>query len=504
MRIITPEIIHTLITEFSQGAMVDYNPETGIGCQRESFSDLGYGWIYFAIARAFDARSALVVGSGRGFSVACLGLALDGKADSEVTLVDPGYAEWVVDGKVTERSYGLWQHGDDALSHFREKLGLNNIRLFPVRSDEAFEEYIKSRRLFDMIIIDGDHSHGQSLNDLKNALEVLAPTGILIVHDAYCQEWPGVATAIETIVLENPGLDRVTIPNYPGIAMIQKRPSTLSFRIATIEENEIINSWRDKEGLAMRPLSLTGVHPYEDDPQPGIHYENPNVGLFSVFENGELIGGFGLRYKTFMKEGPDEFLPDNGIPLSGYLGYGEVLHPDKRGRGRWIMINCMRLQNLITEGFYTITRYTEHSPLGPYTVKRVGTNLPYFAFHYQLKTIEQAMDNERLFREQQFADLTRKIASLTQAIAERDGQIAALSSSISWRDIWPLRIVGHQVERARRAMKLAMHAIRRSGGLKSTLKKAIQLYRREGLAGIKRGFRIVAIYEKDKGDAALK
>jgi len=53
-------------------------------------------------------------------------------------------------------------------------------------------------------------------------------------------------------------------------------------------------------------------------------------------------------------------------------------------------------------------------------------------------------------------------------------------------------------------MKLAMHAIRRSGGLKSTLKKAIQLYRREGLAGIKRGFRIVAIYEKDKGDAALK
>jgi hypothetical protein len=205
-----------------------------------------------------------------------------------------------------------------------------------------------------------------------------------------------------------------------------------------------------------------------------------------------------------MKEGPDEFLPDNGIPLSGYLGYGEVLHPDKRGRGRWIMINCMRLQNLITEGFYTITRYTEHSPLGPYTVKRVGTNLPYFAFHYQLKTIEQAMDNERLFREQQFADLTRKIASLTQAIAERDGQIAALSSSISWRDIWPLRIVGHQVERARRAMKLAMHAIRRSGGLKSTLKKAIQLYRREGLAGIKRGFRIVAIYEKDKGDAALK
>jgi hypothetical protein len=388
MKTITPEIIQALITDFSQGAIIDYDPESEMGCQRESFSDLGYGWIYFAMARALEVRKALVIGSGRGFSVACLGLALEGKADSEVVLVDPGYTEWVVDGKVTDHSYGLWQQGNEALGHFREKLGLNNIRQLTLRSDEAFEEFIKSGRYFGLILIDGDHSHIQTLADLENALEVLAPTGIIFAHDSYCPDWPGVSSAIEALVLEHPGLDRFTIPNYPGITMIQKRSSILSFQIATVEENGIINGWREKEHLPVRPLSITGAFPGEEDPLPEVQYEDPNVGLFSVFENSELIGGFGLRYKTFANEGPDEFLPDNGIPVAGYLSYGEVLHPDKRGRGRWLARNCRLLRNLGPKGYYSITKYTEHSQSVPYTVKRVGTNLPYFAFHYQLKTAE--------------------------------------------------------------------------------------------------------------------
>lgn len=403
MRIITPEIVKTLINDFSQGAMIDYNPDTENGCQRESFSDLGYGWVYFALARALDARSALIIGSGRGFSVACIGLALDGKAASEVTLVDPGYTEWAVDKKVIDHACGLWHHDDDALLHFREKLGLHNIKFFLLRSDDALKKFINARKFFDLIIIDGDHSYDQSLRDVKEALQVLGPTGIIIAHDSFCAEWPGVSAAIETLILEHPELDRITIPNYPGITMIQRRPSTLSYRIATVEENNVINGWREKEGLTVRPLSLTGAYPDEEDPQPGVRYNDPNVGLFSVFENGELIGGFGLRYKTFTKSGPDDFLPDNGIPVSGYLSYGAVLRPDKQGRGRWIKRNCMLLQALFPEGFYTITRYTEHSPLSPYVAGRVGANHPYLAFHCQLKTAAQVKDNEQCLQKQQCA-----------------------------------------------------------------------------------------------------
>jgi glycosyltransferase involved in cell wall biosynthesis len=105
--------------------------------------------------------------------------------------------------------------------------------------------------------------------------------------------------------------------------------------------------------------------------------------------------------------------------------------------------------------------------------------------------------------EQQIASLNQavaerdgQIASLNQAVAERDGQIAALYSSTSWRLTRPLRIVTHQMKRVRRVAELAMPAIKRGGGLKNTFKKAVQLYRREGLAGIRFGFRIVATTEQ--------
>lgn len=79
-----------------------------------------------------------------------------------------------------------------------------------------------------------------------------------------------------------------------------------------------------------------------------------------------------------------------------------------------------------------------------------------------------------------------------QLIAERDGQIANLYHSTSWRITRPLRIIGRQLKRYRRVAEFALPAIQRGGGLKSTLKKVIRLYRREGLVGIKRDFRWVA------------
>jgi glycosyltransferase involved in cell wall biosynthesis len=113
----------------------------------------------------------------------------------------------------------------------------------------------------------------------------------------------------------------------------------------------------------------------------------------------------------------------------------------------------------------------------------------------QISTINQAVAD----REAQVSTLNQAVAerdgqvsALNQVVAECDGQVSALYNSTSWRITRPLRIVAHQMKRVRRVAELAMPAIKRGGGLKNTFKKAIQLYRREGLAGIKRGFRIVA------------
>jgi glycosyltransferase involved in cell wall biosynthesis len=97
------------------------------------------------------------------------------------------------------------------------------------------------------------------------------------------------------------------------------------------------------------------------------------------------------------------------------------------------------------------------------------------------------------------AERDGQIASLNHAVAERDGQIASLNhavaemcNSTSWKITRLRRKVTLNFKRVRRVAELAMPAIMYGGGLKNTLKKAVRLYRREGLAGIRRGFKIVA------------
>lgn len=88
---------------------------------------------------------------------------------------------------------------------------------------------------------------------------------------------------------------------------------------------------------------------------------------------------------------------------------------------------------------------------------------------------------------------------LNQALTERDGEITNLNhtvedvrSSRSWQITAPVRFIGYQLRRVRQVFRLIKPAIRKGGGLKNTTAKAFQLYRREGIAGIRLGFRWVA------------
>lgn len=96
------------------------------------------------------------------------------------------------------------------------------------------------------------------------------------------------------------------------------------------------------------------------------------------------------------------------------------------------------------------------------------------------------------------AELNGQIANLKQDVTERDGQIvnlnravAVFETSTSWRVTRPLRWLGDQLKRAKRIVALLPAALRRGGGLQGTITKIIQLYQREGYAGIKRGLQIV-------------
>jgi len=90
------------------------------------------------------------------------------------------------------------------------------------------------------------------------------------------------------------------------------------------------------------------------------------------------------------------------------------------------------------------------------------------------------------------ANARQQIASLKQVLVERDGQIAALHTSISWRVTWPLRSISHQFGRIKQILSLLPNTVTRSGGLKNTVRKALRLYQREGITGITRGLKVIA------------
>src|SRR5690242_8890535 len=106
MRFPSAALIADLVQHCSHGSL---DPQTQMGCQRESPTDLGFGWLYFALARACEVQRALVIGSGRGFAPACFALGMEHKPGAEVVLVDPGYRIWTVDGVVQDTAAGHWR-----------------------------------------------------------------------------------------------------------------------------------------------------------------------------------------------------------------------------------------------------------------------------------------------------------------------------------------------------------------------------------------------------------
>lgn len=77
------------------------------------------------------------------------------------------------------------------------------------------------------------------------------------------------------------------------------------------------------------------------------------------------------------------------------------------------------------------------------------------------------------------------IARLRQVLAERDAMINAMASSQSWRITRPLRFIGHQLKRFWHVLYLIHRLLQRGGGIRSTVDKAVVVFRREGWAGLK-------------------
>ena len=69
--------------------------------------------------------------------------------------------------------------------------------------------------------------------------------------------------------------------------------------------------------------------------------------------------------------------------------------------------------------------------------------------------------------------------------------VQAPAHSTTWRVTKPFRFVRHQVARGIHLFRIASTVLKMGGGIRDTLKKALRIFQRDGLAGLKRGIRIV-------------
>ncbi|KRB83396.1 glycosyltransferase [Duganella sp. Root198D2] len=95
-------------------------------------------------------------------------------------------------------------------------------------------------------------------------------------------------------------------------------------------------------------------------------------------------------------------------------------------------------------------------------------------------------------------DYAMAVTELRQVLLERERHIAELSQAVqamqnstSWRLTRPVRAVGGLVSKLRRAWQIASSVSRRYGGWGGTARMAFGLFRREGVAGLRRGLMVV-------------
>lgn len=104
---------------------------------------------------------------------------------------------------------------------------------FHQMSTDLYFKNIHSSEMFDMVFIDADHSHEQSLRDFCNVKDWVIPDGFIFLHDTYpcdpvyleksvCNDVYKTALYIK---LHYHDFEVLTLPFQPGVTIIKKMKS---------------------------------------------------------------------------------------------------------------------------------------------------------------------------------------------------------------------------------------------------------------------------------------
>ena len=189
--------------------------------------NLGFGFLYYALARTLRPRHVLVIGSGFGFSVVCFALALKDNAEGSLSFVDPSYSV-LTDGPFkTVGGTAQWDNPDKVARHFARFAVEDIVTHHRLRSDEFFARYGElALPPIDIAFIDGNHAYDDVRKDFVSTLKHARKNSYIVLHDTniYVRELvrhAGVKRWLNRVGREKELFEILDFPFSSGVAIVR-------------------------------------------------------------------------------------------------------------------------------------------------------------------------------------------------------------------------------------------------------------------------------------------
>lgn len=189
--------------------------------------NLGFGFLYYGLARTLRPRHVVVIGSGFGFSVVCLGLALKDNGKGALSFVDPSYSV-LADGPFkTLGGTAQWDDPEKVKLHFA-RFGLDGlVTHHRMRSDAFYDRYAESDLPeIDLAFIDGSHAYEDVRHDFVSTLRHSRKNTYILLHDTniYLRELlrhAGVKRWLKSLARHEALFEWVDFPFSSGVAIVR-------------------------------------------------------------------------------------------------------------------------------------------------------------------------------------------------------------------------------------------------------------------------------------------
>jgi hypothetical protein len=223
-----PRSFSMSLTDHVLRDVLDFARPMGHNEDKKSLN-IGFGFVYYGLVRALRPRHVLVIGSGFGFSVVCLALALKDNRKGSLSFVDPSYSMLKNGPWQTVGGHSNWDTPDKVESHWR-RFGIDGIvRHHKLRSDEFFPRYAGLRLPpVDLAFIDGNHSYAAVQYDFRETTARCRKNSYILLHDTniYLREairHSGVKRWLRAIKNAGPAFEVVDFPFASGLALVRVR-----------------------------------------------------------------------------------------------------------------------------------------------------------------------------------------------------------------------------------------------------------------------------------------